>query len=202
MPKPYDITGLRFGRLIAIESVDGNRWRFLCDCGNETVAFRHNVKRGLTTSCGCFRREITSARTSTHGHTKNGQTTKTYACWSSMMERCYNPRNKQFKDWGGRGITVCERWLGLNGFSNFLADMGECPDGLTIDRIDNQKGYSADNCRYVSRKEQNRNKRTNKLTAEKAEMIRQDRRRGTVIAAEYGISRSLVSAIKAGKNWR
>lgn len=203
MPVPIDITCRRFGRLIAIAAVDRKRWRFRCDCGNETVAFKSNVKRGLTTSCGCFRREVSSIRNTRHGHTRalNGvqQRSKTYAAWGSMMERCYNPRTKQFRDWGGRGITVCERW---HAFENFLADIGECPPSLTLDRIDNDLGYSPENCRWATRLEQGRNKRGLKLSAETAALIRADPRRKDDIAAAFGVSRFLVYQIKAGKLWR
>lgn len=94
-----------------------------------------------------------------HGHDKRGMRSKTYASWRSMRERCFNQKNKQYTDYGGRGITVCERW---NDFVNFLADMGEVPKGLTLERVDNEKGYSPDNCLWASRASQVRNRRNTK----------------------------------------
>jgi hypothetical protein len=93
-----------------------------------------------------------------HGHALPGQHTKTYKRWTSMKHRCFNPNDANYKHYGGRGITVCERWLD---FRNFLADMGEAPEGMWIDRIDNDKGYEPGNCKWVTPKEQLRNRRNN-----------------------------------------
>jgi hypothetical protein len=93
-----------------------------------------------------------------HGHGRNGKESKTYRSWQSMKERCSNIKNKQYRDYGGRGITVCDRWLK---FENFLEDMGECPNKLTLDRKNNNGNYCKSNCRWATQKKQNRNKRNN-----------------------------------------
>jgi hypothetical protein len=98
-----------------------------------------------------------------HGHTKTTWQSKTYTAWKHMKHRCYNKNNPYYKDYGGRGITVCDRWIVENGFINFLEDMGESPPGLSIDRIDNNLGYSKENCKWSTNKEQTRNKRNNRL---------------------------------------
>lgn len=94
----------------------------------------------------------------THGHTVHGRLSRTYRSWANMKSRCLSPVNKRFHDYGERGIRVCERWLD---FQNFLSDMGPCPEGLTLERIDNDGNYEPGNCRWVTRYEQDRNKRTN-----------------------------------------
>jgi len=128
------------------------RWLCLCDCGKEKIVLYGNLKRGNTKSCGCFKIK--------HGHTKNQKMSKTYSTWIDMIQRCTNPRDKQYKDYGRRGIKVCKRWLK---FENFLKDMGEASEGYQIDRIDNNKGYCKSNCRWVTPKMNNRNKRDNHL---------------------------------------
>jgi len=99
-----------------------------------------------------------------HGHNRKDKISKTYKSWIDMGQRCTNPKNPAYKNYGGRGITICERWLDKNnGFINFLEDMGECPKGCEIDRINNNLGYCKENCRWVTRYIQSRNKRNNKL---------------------------------------
>ncbi len=160
MPTYICITGQRFGRLIALEPVKLKpkqmHWRCRCDCGGETVVLGHKLRWGRTQSCGCLASDILIARSTIHGHTPRGNHHPLYASWFSMIQRCYNPKNKSYYRYGGRGIGVCERWRGS--FADFLADMGERPPGLSLDRINNELGYSAENCRWSTPKEQANNR--------------------------------------------
>jgi len=155
-----DISGQRFGRLTAQwpagKSKYGTQWLCSCDCGGLTVVFLNNLGRHAT-SCGCFRREVTGKKNFKHGHTHNAKPSLTWRSWSSMLQRCENPNHKFFRNYGGRGITVCERW---HTFENFLADMSERPVGLTLDRYPDKNGnYEPGNCRWATRQQQAKNKR-------------------------------------------
>lgn len=154
--RTQDLLGKRFGRLLVVEKVSDTRWRSICDCGNEAVSKRQSLCDGKAKSCGCLNKEINRARVYTHGLSKTG----VYKVWCSMIQRCINPNNKQFCDYGGRGITISESW---RTFENFLADMGQPQKGQSIERIDNNSGYSRENCKWVTRTEQQRNRRTNLL---------------------------------------
>lgn len=126
--------------------------------------------------------------------------TKEHLCWGSMKSRCGSPTNKDYDNYGGRGIKVCSRWL--NSFTNFLADMGPAPSPRHfLDRIDNNKGYSLKNCRWVTIVESGRNRRTVKLSMEIAKKIRADKRPQREIAEQYGVAISVISRIKNNKRW-
>jgi len=154
----FDLAGQVFERLTVLGKSDRRDksrvilWRCLCECGNEIVARAASLKSGRVRSCGCWARE----RVTTHGMTN----TPTYKSWRSMLGRCRNPNDPAYHNYGGRGITVCERW---NQFENFLADMGEMPEGLTIERGDNNAGYSPTNCVWATRTTQARNTRFNRM---------------------------------------
>lgn len=161
MPKALDITDQRFGRLVARYPLpdranDGHiQWHCQCDCGNVTKAKVFILRLGRKESCGCTRSERISAGKTKHGKSK----TKIYRIWSAMKERCERPDNHAYKNYGGRGITVCKRW---QKFENFYADMGERPSGKSLDRINNELGYYHENCRWASTLEQRHNRRPRK----------------------------------------
>lgn len=139
-----------------------------CSCGKVKIIHASNLTSGNSTSCGCYRNERISQTCKTHGMTN----TPTFKTWQSMLQRCGNPNYKKYSDYGGRGITVCERWLK---FENFLEDMGLKPPGLTLERAKNEEGYSAANCIWATPKQQGNN------------------RRSTVVLCVDGVSKPLTS---------
>lgn len=163
-----DLTGLRFGRLTVIERAGNNKqkratWRCQCDCGIEVVVASNDLINGDTRSCGCFRSELLIERNTSHGL----RHTRLYAVWLGMKERCYIPSSVRYPRYGGRGITICNEWRDdfqafyewamANGYDE-NAPRGQC----TIDRIDNDKGYAPENCRWVDLKTQQNNKSNNR----------------------------------------
>lgn len=157
-----DRTGQIFGRLVVLRRGENGgdevRWICLCECGNTALVFAQNLRAGSTQSCGCLQSEVASKRLKTHG-CSNG--TKEYESWHSAKGRCFNKNDKQFRRYGGRGITMCEKWR--TNFAEFLKDMGLCPDGLTLDRINTNGNYEPDNCRWATSKQQCRNRRSNRV---------------------------------------
>lgn len=157
MPKRCfnDITGKRFGRLVAVEFLPDkskfSKFRCVCDCGAVKVIFAQSLIRGATVSCGCYQREKGAVSMLRHGHSGKGRT-KTYNSWAGMMDRCeWGGHPTGYARYGARGIRVDPRW---HAFENFLADMGERPPGTSIDRIDNARGYGPGNCRWATRAQQ------------------------------------------------
>lgn len=155
--------GTRFLKIVTLESLpsgfrsDRPAYRCKCDCGAIKFIEARHLLSGGTRSCGCWQAEEASKRAKTHGRTR----TPEYWVWASMRQRCYDKNTRNYHRYGGRGITVCDRWR--HSFNNFYADMGKRPEGYSIDRIDNDRGYSPDNCRWISSKENCRNQERSRM---------------------------------------
>lgn len=160
-PPVIDITGLRFGRLLAVKRVAPvDRfavWLLRCDCGVEVVKRGSDLRAGYVQSCGCFRRDNTRELNLSHSHKEGRRPSRSYGTWQAMKARCENPRHKGYRLYGERGITICNRWR--DSFAAFLEDMGERPEGRTLDRINPNGNYEPGNCRWATPKEQAANTR-------------------------------------------
>ena len=163
-----DLTGKRFGRLTVLrrdfpDGKTGTFWLCLCDCGNMKSVSAGNLHSGWTKSCGCYKAETSAAHFFSQDDTRKNNL-RLYSIHKSMKQRCLNEKHKCYKNYGGRGITICESWLGENGFKNFVlwAKSNGYKDGLTIDRVDTNGNYCPENCRWVTMKENANNKSDNR----------------------------------------
>ncbi len=194
-----NLVGQIFGQLVvvkfvgAIPSKQGIYWECRCKCGNVIVRRTAVLRDGSCDNCGCLARKRQSAAITVHG----GYKTPEFRVWVGIRVRCYNKNSKPYKDYGGRGIKVCDRWLGDTGFGNFLADMGKRPTSKhTIERIDNDKDYCPENCKWATRLEQNNNNRRNVW-------IEYQGRKQTISqwAREFGINRNVLRGRVLEMRW-
>lgn len=165
MGKPLaDMKGQVFGRLTVLErdsfASGKTRWLCRCECGQSTVVIGQLLRNGKTRSCGCLRSDRAAETATKHGGYVGRKPTRTMRIWKNMIQRASNPNCPMYSRYGGVGIGVCESW---QTFEGFLLDMGQAPDGLTLERVDNSKGYGPDNCKWATYAEQNRNKSSSKL---------------------------------------
>jgi len=181
MPAFVDITGHKYGRLLAKEYVGKgaygkHAWLCVCECGSAKTFSSNVLRRGTTKSCGCYMREVSAENmrktgavtgringkmSAKHGHSANGRT-PTYTTWQAMKDRCDTPSTNSYELYGGRGVTICDRW---RDFRHFLADMGERPEGMSLDRIDPFGNYEPENCRWATAQQQRQNTRRNAMMA-------------------------------------
>lgn len=199
MTKPLVLSGKRFGRLLVLNRVENNkfgqsRWAALCDCGASTICDGAKLMSGHTQSCGCLIVSTVRARSTIHGQGARQKRSRAYTAWKEM-----NRRVRRDPSYTKRGISVCERWRA--NFPAFYADMGDCPDGYELDRLDNSKGYTPDNCRWASEAIQSRNRAYCKLSEEKAAAIRSDSRTTKELMQIYGVGKATINKVKRGRSW-
>lgn len=192
-----DLTGMVFGRLTVIAQdkshvgSGGSIWFCKCSCGNDARVRGGNLTRGLTKSCGCYKRELHT----THGYSRNPHKVRVYRIWNGMRQRCQNPKNIAYRCYGARGIKVCDRW---QKFENFLADMGEPAPHLSLDRINPAGNYEPGNCRWADSKTQSSNRRTSRqLAIEDLTIADLQRLLAEKISARNGARSADLSAIPA-----
>ena len=175
MPRVVNLVGRRFGRLVVQYKSDRitqgrgrNHWVCVCDCGNTTTCSTSHLKSGDSRSCGCLNIDSIRERSTIHGHARPGKVSKTFIAWQNMMGRCYDKKDAKYYRYGERGIFVCDSW---HQFKPFLIDMGEKPDGLSLDRINNDGNYEPENCRWTTQKVQQNNRSNNKRRLDNASII-------------------------------
>lgn len=218
-PKYKDITGMVFGRLTAISFLEKRNgspyWTCKCTCGNESIVRKGGLVNKRSQSCGCLSREWAKSglHSLKHGLTRKGKGHKLHWVWSAMKERCDNPNVGQYNNYGGRGIKVCEEWYDLSKFHKWAIASGyEEGRKLSIDRIDNNKNYCPENCRWVDQKTQSRNKRNNVILTYNSESrtlvewaeiigIHHDTLRGR-LRRGWNAEKTLTSAVKKHPNNR
>lgn len=192
--KFIDITNHKYGKLTVLSFDKGDNWFCVCDCGNKKSVNKANLRSGHSTSCGCKGKEnsIGSSHKGLRSH-------RLYQIWKTMIYRCTKPNRKEYKNYGGRGIKVCDEWLD---FKNFIDDMGETHiEGYQLDRENNNGNYCKENCRWVKPKENKRNTRRCKLNQEKADYIRLSSKTPLELAKQFGCSRDAIYDVLHGLSW-
>lgn len=196
MAARLDLTGMRFGRLTAVSSFKvtaKTTWVCECDCGKSTTVTCGDLRAGKTKSCGCLKEDIQALWTPRHTqHRLSG--IPEYSVWRQALRRCSNGKDKAFRNYGGRGISMCAEWA--NNFTVFLADMGPRPAGMTLERRDNNRGYDPGNCEWADRRTQGNNKRSNKHITHDGKTLTL-REWADLLGINYSTLRSRVSS---GKN--
>lgn len=197
-----DLSGRVFSQYTVLREVERTaykqrQWLCRCSCGAERVVLQGNLTTGAVKSCGHGRGDSIAK----HGYARRGKKKREHGIWIRMRARCENPSHKDYPWYGARGITVSQEW---QSFDAFIADMGDAPAGFSIDRIDNNKGYSKENCRWADSYTQARNKRNTRLTMGQALEIRQMRDAGAsikTIAKAYSVSQPCISHVISGRTW-
>lgn len=190
-----DLVGKRFARwLVVSESSRKSHFECVCECGSRKLVRRSNLAEGRSKSCGCLMREVNKLTRRTHGASSGGKITAEYSAWIRMRDRCQNANSKSYSDYGGRGISVCNRWD--RSFEAFLSDMGKRPSGKhSIERIDVNGDYEPKNCKWATRLEQARNKTSNVLVECDGRMVPM-----SVAAERNGIPYKTVAS-RLSKGW-
>lgn len=157
MSKAIDLTGMRFGRLTVVSKTRSKSgrvaWKCKCDCGNESIPLTTDLIKNRIQSCGCYHKDRTSEIFKKHGQYK----TRLYRIWGNMIQRCSNPKNDNYHLYGAKGVSVCDEWKDFASFCKWAIENGYA-DNLSIDRKENDKGYSPDNCRWATPQEQTDNR--------------------------------------------
>jgi hypothetical protein len=210
-----DLTGRKYGRL-TVTRLAGIKykyqrvWECVCECGKTTLGLGGVLQRGDKKSCGCLASELSKKRITDrtlkglahtsykHGHALGSGHSGTYNTWFNMKHRCYYKGDVNYKNYGGRGIVVCERW---HSFENFLHDMGTRPEATSIDRIDVNGNYEPSNCRWSSHKEQCINKRPTKLSRLDASEIKFSKATSRELSEKFNVTIAMVNMIRGGHSW-
>lgn len=185
-----------------VEAGKHSKWLAKCSCGKEKIVIIDNLLRGKSLSCGCYRKKVMQALNTTHGQSGNSTKTRAYRSWAHMKGRCLNQDDAAYKDYGGRGISVCERWLK---FENFFADMGECPPEHSIERINVNGNYEPYNCKWIHKKFQARNTRANRFDEQLVSEIRVRLLNGEkviALAKEFGTTEGHIRQIRSKAIWK